>query len=67
MVITCLKQPQHKHLQAQVHLCWLLALEWDRSPSLGALMALQVLPLSSLEVTPCLKYTARSSQPMAHT
>lgn len=30
-------------------------------------MAFQVFPLSSLEVTPCRKYTARSSQLIANT
>lgn len=52
-----------------IHLCRLfaLALEWDRSPSRGTVIAFQVFPLSSLEVTPCLKYTARSSELIAHT
>lgn len=50
-----------------LHLCTLLALECDRSPSRGTVTALQVFPLSSLEVTPCRKYTARSSRPTANT
>lgn len=52
-----------------LYLCrlFVLALEWDRSPSRGTLMAFQVFPLSSLEVTPCRKYTARSSQLIANT
>lgn len=51
------------------HLCWLfaLALEWDRSTSRGTQMAFHVFPLSSLEVTPCRKHTARSSQLIAKT
>lgn len=41
--------------------------EWDRSHSRPATMAFHVFPLSSLGVTPCRKYTARSSQPMPQT
>ncbi len=44
-----------------------LALEWERSLSLGTDTTFQAFPLSSLAVTPWRKYTARSSKPIAHT
>lgn len=63
------RQRNNTRLLSFTHLCRLLALalEWERSVSLGTDTALQAFPLSSLTVTPWRKCTARSSQLMPHT
>lgn len=58
-----LSHPTPLHAAALCHLRRLDELpECDRSLSRPTMMAFHVFPLSSLGVTPCRKYTARSSQ-----